>query len=236
MGLQVRDAGRVVNGAVGCDDVRPGRDPDQSATRARPPSIAAPRKSDGLEGFDPVEGATEIVLLDLEIEAGLEVEPEAVGGAEVASQPEGGVGGDAPLAVDDKADASNGDRERYDPALAIDRDIMVYRISGAFFFGAVAAVSSVLDRLSGYKALVIDFKAVPLLDSTAANAIAQIAAKARRQGIRVFITGASPSVRRTLLSYGTRPPQAKYRSDIASAVSEIKRLDQVIDSAGRRVI
>jgi len=134
----------------------------------------------------------------------------------------------APLTVDDKADRSNGDREPYDPALAADRDIMVYRISGAFFFGAVAAVASVLDRLSGYKALVIDFKAVPLLDSTAANAIAQIAVKARRHGVRVFITGASPSVRRTLLSYGARPPQAKYRSDIASAVAEIKRLDQTI--------
>ncbi|MDH8639133.1 hypothetical protein QIH23_26770, partial [Klebsiella pneumoniae] len=45
----------------------------------------------------------------------------------------------APLTVDDKADRSNGDREPYDPALAADRDIMVYRISGAFFFGAVAA-------------------------------------------------------------------------------------------------
>ena len=75
------------------------------------------------------------------------------------------------VSVDDKADASNGDRERYDPALAIDRDIMVYRISGAFFFGAVAAVASVLDRLSGYKALVIDFKAVPLLDSTVTRAL-----------------------------------------------------------------
>ena len=114
--------------------------------------------------------------------------------------------------------------------MAIDRDIMIYRINGAFFFGAVAAVATVLDRLAGYKALVIDFAAVPLLDSTAANAIAQIAVKARRHGVRVFITGASPSVRRTLLSYGARPPQAKYRSDIASAVSEIKRLTAPADA------
>ncbi len=127
-----------------------------------------------------------------------------------------------PLALDDKADATNGDRERYDSTLAADPDIVVYRITGAFFFGAVAAVASVLDRLSGYKVLVIDFKAVPFLDSTAANAIAQIALKARRHGVRVFITGASPTVRRTLLSYGARPPQAKYRRDIATAVAEIK--------------
>lgn len=130
----------------------------------------------------------------------------------------------APLAVEDKADTTNGDRAPYDATLAADPDIMIYRINGAFFFGAVAAVASVLDRLTGYKALVIDFAAVPFLDSTAAYTIAQIAIKARRHGTRVFITGASASVRRTLLSYGARPPHARYRSDIASAVSEIKRL------------
>jgi SulP family sulfate permease len=134
------------------------------------------------------------------------------------------------LAVEDTPDRKKGKRVRYSPELAADPDIMIYRISGAFFFGAVAAVASVLDRISGYKALVIDFKAVPFLDSTAANAIAQIALKARRHGVRVFITGASPAVRRTLLSYGARPPQAKYRTDIASAVSEIKRLTDPADA------
>jgi SulP family sulfate permease len=134
------------------------------------------------------------------------------------------------LAVEDTPDRKKGERVRYSPELAADPDIMIYRISGAFFFGAVAAVASVLDRISGYKALVIDFKAVPFLDSTAANAIAQIALKARRHGVRVFITGASPAVRRTLLSYGARPPQAKYRTDIASAVSEIKRLTAPADA------
>lgn len=134
------------------------------------------------------------------------------------------------LAVEDTPDRKKGARVRYSPELAADPDIMIYRISGAFFFGAVAAVASVLDRISGYKALVIDFKAVPFLDSTAANAIAQIALKSRRHGVRVFITGASPAVRRTLLSYGARPPQAKYRTDIASAVSEIKRLTAPADA------
>ncbi|CAN5339772.1 SulP family inorganic anion transporter [soil metagenome] len=135
-----------------------------------------------------------------------------------------------PLAAEDTPDRKKGQRVRYSSELAADPDIMVYRISGAFFFGAVAAVSSVLDQLAGYKALVIDFRAVPFLDSTAANAIAQIALKARRHGVRVFITGASPGVRRTLLSYGARPPQAKYRSDIASAVAEIKRLTAQADA------
>jgi SulP family sulfate permease len=121
------------------------------------------------------------------------------------------------------ADLPDSKRGRYEPGLASDPDIVVYRITGAFFFGAASAVAMVLDRIAGYKALVIDFAAVPFLDSTAANAIGQIAVKAKRHGVRVFITGASPTVRRTLLSHGARPPHARYRVDIASAVAEIKR-------------
>ncbi|MGN6286905.1 MAG: SulP family inorganic anion transporter [Afipia sp.] len=129
----------------------------------------------------------------------------------------------APLALDDRADTSNGDRVPYDPSLATDPDVIVYRISGAFFFGAASTIGAVLDRIpSGRKGLVIDFAAVPLLDSSAANVIARVAGKARHQGLRVFLTGASPRVRRELLIHGARPPVVRYRSDISSAVDEIK--------------
>jgi MFS superfamily sulfate permease-like transporter len=61
-------------------------------------------------------------------------------------------------------------------------------------FGAAAAVGGVLDSIADKcKAFVVDFAAVPLLDSTAANAMGRVAAKASRQGIRLFITGASPT-------------------------------------------
>ena len=72
------------------------------------------------------------------------------------------------------------------------------------------------------KAFVIDFAAVPFLDSTAANAMGRVAAKAKRQGIQLFITGASPTVRRVLLTYGVSPPRAKFRETIARAVADIK--------------
>jgi SulP family sulfate permease len=129
----------------------------------------------------------------------------------------------APLALDDRADTSNGERVPYDPSLATDPDVIVYRISGAFFFGAASTIGAVLDRIpGGRKGLVIDFAAVPLLDSSAANVIARVAGKARHQGLRVFLTGASPRVRRELLIHGARPPIVRYRSDISSAVDEIK--------------
>jgi hypothetical protein len=43
------------------------------------------------------------------------------------------------------------------------------------------------------------------------------AIKAKRQGIGLFITGASPMVRRTLRTHGVRPPRARYRETIARA-------------------
>ena len=92
----------------------------------------------------------------------------------------------------------------YDAELGADPDVLVYRITGAFFFGA-ASHGRVLDSIADQrKAFVVDFSAVPFLDSTAANAMGRVAAKARRQGIRLFITGASPTVRRALLTHGVR--------------------------------
>jgi SulP family sulfate permease len=134
-----------------------------------------------------------------------------------------GIEADTPLAAEDRADDGDGDRVPYDPELAADPDVLVYRISGAFFFGAASTVATVLDSIADRnKAFVIDFAAVPFLDSTAANAIGRVAAKAKRKGIRLFITGASPTVRRTLLTYGVSPPRAKYRETIARAVADIK--------------
>ena len=81
--------------------------------------------------------------------------------------------GRAPLVPEDRADEADGDRQPYDPALAADPDIVVYRIAGAFFFGAASTVGAVLDRIADrHKAFILDLSAVPFLDSTAANTIA----------------------------------------------------------------
>jgi sulfate permease, SulP family len=134
-----------------------------------------------------------------------------------------GIEAATPLVTDDRADDGNGERVPYDSSLAADPDVLVYRITGAFFFGAASTVATVLDSIAdSRKAFVVDFAAVPFLDSTAANAMSRVAAKARRQGIRLFITGASPTVRRALLTHGVRPPRAKYRETIARAVADIK--------------
>jgi sulfate permease, SulP family len=133
-----------------------------------------------------------------------------------------GIEADTPLVTADRAD-DGADRVPYDSGLAADPDVLVYRITGAFFFGAASTVGTVLDSIADTRrAFVVDFAAVPFLDSTAANAMSRVADKARRQGIRLFITGASPTVRRALLTHGVRPPRARYRATIARAIADIK--------------
>jgi SulP family sulfate permease len=123
----------------------------------------------------------------------------------------------------DRADFGDGVRAPYDPRLAADPDVLVYRITGAFFFGAASSVGTVLDSIADTrKAFVVDFAAVPFLDSTAANAMSRVANKAARQGIRLYITGASPTVRRALLTHGVIRPRAIYRETIARAIADIK--------------
>jgi SulP family sulfate permease len=120
---------------------------------------------------------------------------------------------------DDKPDQRPG-RTPYDAAMATDRDVLVYRLSGAFFFGAAANVGAVLDRIAEHpRAYVIDFSAVPLLDSSGAATLDTFVNKARRHGAIVYVVGAARPIRRTLLSHGLRRPHVRYKATAAEAVA-----------------
>lgn len=123
----------------------------------------------------------------------------------------------------DAADATGDDRQAYDASDATDPDTVVYRISGAFFFGSASTVASVLDRIADQRRnFVLDCSAVPILDSTAASVIESAARKAERAGVRLFVVGASPQVRRMLFTHGVRPPHVRYKGTVASALKQIK--------------
>ena len=126
-----------------------------------------------------------------------------------------------PVAELDKPDTMNGNgREPYEADLATDPDIVVCRISGAFFFGAAAGVGAALDRIGEQpKAYVIDFSGVPILDSTGAATIEGFVRKAYHQGAAVHIGGASSAVRRVLLIHGMRPPRVRFKRTLADAVT-----------------
>jgi len=120
----------------------------------------------------------------------------------------------------DVADAANGQRRRYDAALATDPDVIIYRISGAFFFGAAATVAAALDRIGEHpKAYVIDFSAVPLIDSTAAATIEGFMRKAHRQNVALYIPGASTAIREVLTAQGVGSPRAQFMATVAEALA-----------------
>jgi SulP family sulfate permease len=130
-----------------------------------------------------------------------------------------------PVVEADRADTVEGeDRQPYDAALAADPNVVVFRISGAFFFGAAASVAAALDDIGEHpKAYVIDFSAVPMIDSTAASTIEGFARKARRNRAAVYVSGARPAIRRILLAHGVRPPHVRFKTALADAVAAARR-------------
>jgi SulP family sulfate permease len=127
---------------------------------------------------------------------------------------------DLPLVQDDVADISG---RAYDASEASDADTVVYRISGAFFFGAASTVGTVLDRIADQrKNFILDCSAVPFFDSTAANVIEGAAHKAKRAGVRFIIAGASPQTRRTLISHGVKRPLVTFAASIRDARAQLK--------------
>jgi len=137
-----------------------------------------------------------------------------------------------PFAGEDVADTVGEARQAYDAAQAADPDLVVYRISGAFFFGAASTVGAVLDRIADRRrSFVLDCGAVPLLDSTAANVLAGAVRKAERAGVEVFIVGASPAVRRMLMTHGVRPPHVRYEASVEDAVQAARQGSQRLAEA-----
>ncbi len=105
-----------------------------------------------------------------------------------------------------------------------DPEVVIFRVTGAMFFGAVSAVGAALDRIgNGHKLLVIDLADVTLVDSSAANMIEGLARKARRQGVALYVAGAAAPLRRELLAHGARPPLVRYAPSIEAALAGARR-------------
>jgi len=132
----------------------------------------------------------------------------------------------SPLVAEDAADETGAARTSYDPA-EYGSDILVYRISGAFFFAATATVRGVLDRIGAHpKVFILDFAEVPLVDSTAAKSLEGFVHTLNRAGTRVYFTSARRSVRRALLQAGLRTPLVAYAPRIEDAVAAARRTNE----------
>lgn len=136
-----------------------------------------------------------------------------------------GVATHKPFVTEDVADGAVRDRVPYDETTANNPDIVVYRISGAFFFGAASAIGSVLDRIADtHRVLVIDFAAVPFVDSTAANTIERLAHKAARRKVLVILSGTTHDVRRELFAHGVKPRLVSYERTLDEAIARARAI------------
>lgn len=130
-----------------------------------------------------------------------------------------------PFVSRDLADSAS-PRSAYDEGMAIHPDVVVYRITGALFFGATASIGSVLDRIGdGDKAMVIDVSAVPFLDSTGAHMIEGLAHKASKRGVTLWLTGASPEIGRMVKAHGLVPPLVRQAATIDAALAALSRTE-----------
>ncbi|WP_411818077.1 SulP family inorganic anion transporter [Hyphococcus sp. DH-69] len=124
-----------------------------------------------------------------------------------------------PLVPDDQADDDERTQQPFEADLAHDPAIAVYRIRGAFFFGAAASLGAAFDNLADQKrALILDFAQVPLVDSTGAQTIEGFARKVAKSGVTLYISGASREVERDLKANGILPPLVCYEESVAAAV------------------
>ncbi|MEQ8651145.1 MAG: SulP family inorganic anion transporter [Kiloniellales bacterium] len=122
----------------------------------------------------------------------------------------------------DEADTAH-PRGEYHEEEAANPDVVIYRITGTLFFGATASIGSVLDRIQDtYKALIVDFSAVPFLDSTGANMIEGLARKAQKQGVALWLTGATRDIQRVFVTHGLKRPLVHYAATVDDAMAQLR--------------
>jgi SulP family sulfate permease len=134
-----------------------------------------------------------------------------------------------PLVGEDTAD--DGSRGAYDEKAQQDPSVVIYRISGAFFFGAASSIGAVLERIGeGHRNLIVDFAAVPFVDSTGARTIEGLANKASGRGVGIYLTGTSASVEKELAAHGVHPPLVRIATTIDQALNDIRKKEPAHDA------
>lgn len=127
------------------------------------------------------------------------------------------------LVDEDAADDPLG-RPAYDARRGSDQDVVIYRLSGAFFFGAAATVGAVFDQIGQLpRVFVLDLAGVPFLDTTGAYTLESVVHKLERGGTAVIIAGARPPVLQTLAHFGLDEPRITVAPTVDLAVEAARR-------------
>ena len=108
----------------------------------------------------------------------------------------------------------------YDEAEQLHKGVAVFRITGPFFFGSTATAGSTFDRIGEHpKRFILDFAAVPFVDSTGASTLAAFVTKLRKRGTEVIFSAVPDSVRRTLAAQHVDRAGVIYMPDLAAALA-----------------
>jgi len=102
------------------------------------------------------------------------------------------------------------------------RDVVTYHLRGAVFFGSVARLGSVLDRIVSHpRAILLDVSEVGFVDSTGARMIGQLAQKVNRKGERLMVIGAPKAIEAAMRAQGLAEPMLCYCPDTAAALAKL---------------
>jgi len=99
-------------------------------------------------------------------------------------------------------------------------DVLIYRLSGPYFFGAVAQLGQALDTIADHpRALVVDFGDVPFIDSTGAQSFAMLARKTAQRGGMLYLTATRPEVARSLTMARVEGAGVVFLPDLAAVTA-----------------
>jgi SulP family sulfate permease len=107
--------------------------------------------------------------------------------------------------------------------LASAPDLIVYRITGPFFFGATATVGSTLDRLGEHpRAFILDFASVPFVDSTGATMLDGFVRRLEKSGTLVIFSSVAEPVRKNLASHRLAESRIRFAPSLDAAIAQAK--------------
>lgn len=102
--------------------------------------------------------------------------------------------------ADDIADSPRGEISLGEIQEDQDPDFLIYRFQGPLFFGATNTVARALERIGIIPPIILlDFSKVPLIDSSGVEIIESFINHLSTNKEHIYIVGASPSLRKTLI-------------------------------------
>lgn len=107
-------------------------------------------------------------------------------------------------------------------------DILILRISGAFFFGSAASVINALESIAERpKKYVLDFSSVAMIDSTATVTLQQFIRKFSATGTQTYIVGASKQIQKALFNHGLTPHKVPMYDNLKLLYKDLKKIEGV---------